>query len=360
MRRSLLVVLLLSILLCGCEKQQATSVETVLPHSNLLSGLAPTLTEAPLPKNQNLLTGVPDLTEAAIGKRPVAVMVNNVKGSMPQYGISQADIIFEMPVEGNLTRMMALYADYTQMPDVCSIRSCRYYFPAVSEGFDAFYVHWGMDPSVKDYVNSLGLDRYNGSTNTGGLFARDQDRLNAGYSREHTAYFKGTQFASVVERTGKRTELTDDKRGTAFSFCPIGTTVTLTGTACNTVTVKFGNAIAGFQYDESAKIYYKSFNGNPQVDGRTEEQLSFTNVFVLETSIWTREDGVHKGIDWAGNENARGYYFTNGAMQEIRWSKENGEEEGYLKFYDLQGNELSINRGKSYIAYTYANKTTWS
>ena len=43
--------------------------------------------EEPIPANQNLLTGIPDLTDAAIGKRPVAVMVNNIPKAMPQYGI---------------------------------------------------------------------------------------------------------------------------------------------------------------------------------------------------------------------------------------------------------------------------------
>ena len=94
-----------------------------------------------IPANQNLLTGVADLTDAAIGKRPVAVMVNNVSYAMPQYGVGQADIIFEIPVEGDATRFMALYGDYTQVPKICPIRSCRYYFPALSQGFAAFYVN---------------------------------------------------------------------------------------------------------------------------------------------------------------------------------------------------------------------------
>ena len=86
--------------------------------------------------NENLLTGVADLTDAAIGKRPVAVMVNNVEAAMPQYGVAEADIIFEIPVEGDKTRFMAMYGDYTQVPQVCSVRSCRAYFPAFSQGFD--------------------------------------------------------------------------------------------------------------------------------------------------------------------------------------------------------------------------------
>ena len=42
-------------------------------------------------------------THLAIGKRPVAVMVNNVDAALPQYGISAADLIFELPVEYDLS-----------------------------------------------------------------------------------------------------------------------------------------------------------------------------------------------------------------------------------------------------------------
>ena len=141
-----------------------------------------TETEEKISENQNLLTGISDLSDGAIGKRPVAVMVNNIMEAMPQYGVEDADIIFEIPVEADQTRFMALYGDYTTVPQVCSIRSCRYYFPAISEGFDAFYVHWGSDPNIYDYLDSLGIDRYDGAYNPGGLFDRDQERLDSGYA----------------------------------------------------------------------------------------------------------------------------------------------------------------------------------
>lgn len=126
-----------------------------------------------IPANQNLLTGVLDLTEGAIGKRPVAVMVNNVDPAMPQYGVGKADIIFEIPVEGDATRFMALYGDYTAVPKICAIRSCRAYFPALSEGFDAFYVNWGSDDTIGEYIASLNLDQIDGISDGSGLFGRD-------------------------------------------------------------------------------------------------------------------------------------------------------------------------------------------
>ena len=162
--------------------------------------------EEEIPANQNLLTGIPDLTDGAIGKRPVAVMVNNVSYAMPQYGVEEADIIFEIPVEGDATRFMAMYGDYTQVPQICPIRSCRYYFPALSQGFDAFYVNWGSDDTIGEYLEALDLDQIEGITNTGGLFGRDQNRLNQGYALEHTGYFDGTKLPSYIESQGLRTD----------------------------------------------------------------------------------------------------------------------------------------------------------
>lgn len=354
----LLLVIVMSVMTMGCGKKEAKGVETDLSGLGVVSGWTP-LDKIPVPKNQNLLTGIGDLSKEAIGKRPVAVMINNVEPALPQYGITQADVIFELPVEGDLTRLMALYADYTKMPDICAIRSCRYYYPAIAKGFDAFYVHWGIDKTVINYVNSLKMDVYDGLSNAGGLFARDNERRKAGYDLEHTGYFKGTQFASVVEKSGKRLNLKDSKTDTAFRFCDVGTTVEPTGEACNTLKVSFGSARATLTYNPEKGIYFKDINGHAHVDGRTGEQLSFTNVFVLETSISVRDPAGHKQLNWAGSSNAKGYYISNGKIQPIRWSKANGNEESYLKFYDESGEELVINRGKSYIAYTYSGKTTW-
>lgn len=333
----------------GCG-QKGKVVQTEVPDVGAIINTVPKKDKPS--ENQNLLTGIDDLSEGAIGKRPVAVMVNNVEPALPQYGIAQADVIFELPVEGSLTRLMALYADYTTIPDVCAIRSCRYYYPAIAQGFDAFYIHWGSDQTIVNYVNSLGIDRYDGLGNPHGLFARDTARRSAGYSMEHTGYFKGTQFANAVKADGKRIDLLDSKKGTAFSFIDLGQTVIPTGNACNRAHIAFGAQTATLTYDADKQVYMKKINGHDHIDGRTRETLSFTNVFLLETSITVRDDVGHKKIDWAGSSSANGYYISNGKVEKIHWSKANGDENSYLRFYKESGEELVINRGKSYIAYT--------
>lgn len=357
----LLALLLAAGVFAGCSKKEEES-EPV--KEEVIEEPAEEPVEEPqeevLPENQNLLTGVADLTAEAIGKRPVAVMVNNIPEAMPQYGVEKADVIFEIPVEGDQTRFMALYGDYTQVPVVCAIRSCRAYFPAISQGFDAFYVNWGIDESMDHYIAALELDQYDGMNNPGGLFGRDQSRLDAGYALEHTAYFDGTKFAAYVQSQGTRTDIVDDKKDTAFRFNGMDEQLKAEGDDCTSLTVNFGAQTASFTYDESTKTYKKDNSGQPQIDGVTGSQLAFTNVIILETSITVRDSVGHKEVDWDGGENAVGYYVSNGGMQKITWNKEPNNEWSRLRFFDESGEELSINRGKTYIALVYPDRITTS
>ena len=298
--------------------------------------------------NQNLLTGENTLTKEAIGKRPVAVMVNNIEPAMPQYGIEQADIIFEIPVEGNLTRFMALYGDYTQVPEICPVRSCRYYFPVMSQGFDAFYVHWGMDETIRPYLEEMGIERFDGMEDGNGLFGRNQSRLDAGYSLEHTAYFDGTKLPDVLEKN-YRLDLKEEYTKPAFKFnkkqkAPCEE-------VCTTVDINFGSQGSTFVYDVEKNAYLKQINGNAQIDAKTNNQLAFNNVFVLETPIQLRSNGVHQNVDCFGGDDAVGYYISNGAIQKIHWKKEGINAR--LKFYNEEGREIKINKGKTYIALNY-------
>ncbi len=312
--------------------------------------------------NINLLTGIADLSENAIGKRPVAIMVNNIPAAMPQYGIEAADVIFEIPVEGYQTRLMCIYADYTQIPRVCSVRSCRKYFPALALGFDAIYVNCGQFYGIDDYVNSLGIVQYDGGKDKNGLFQRDQERIDAGYKREHTLYFDAPEFPRVLEKDGVNMNLAENKTETAFKFNPTEELIAPAGEQCTDIYIDFGSNESGFSYNSETKTYFKTYYDKyskevvPQYDGKTNNQLQFTNLFILhnETAfdkdvVYNEKGDMHRLIDWKGGKDSVGYYISNGVKQQIYWVKEN--EQSYIKFYDMNGNELSINRGKTYICF---------
>lgn len=349
-------------LFTGCQSAEPSSEASATPEATAEATataeptVEPSATPEPEPENTNLLTGLPTLTDEAIGKRPIAVMVNNVDAALPQYGISDADVIFEIPVEADLTRLMAMYGDYTQMGDICSVRSCRYYYPILALGFDAVYVHWGIDYTIAlETINRLDIDHIDGQY---GLFGRDQNRLNSGYALEHTGVFYGTDLPKALADNSVRSDLKEGYTATAFRFVEAGEVVVPADDIANTVDVQFGANYSVFTFDAERGTYLKSYKSQPHMDAATDEQLAFKNVIVLETDISIRDGEGRKNINWQGGSDYTGYYVSEGRMQPITWSKA-GEYEP-LKFFDESGAELEINRGKSYIAMTYRGNTTIS
>ncbi|MEG1426756.1 MAG: DUF3048 domain-containing protein [Oscillospiraceae bacterium] len=356
---SLILIMALTVSMAGCaltgEKVVKPAEGKVTAESTAKPKTAPTPTPTPTPapQNRNLLTGEATLTEEACGKRPIAVMVNNATANLPQYGISDADLIFEIPVEGDTTRLMAMYGDYTKVPDICSIRSCRYYFPILAKAFDAMYIHWGMDPTVAaDTLAELYDDNIDGNYGSYDLFDRDQERLNEGYDLEHTSVLYGTRLPTAIRENNLRIDLKENNRNSAFLFN--NTPVPAGEESCERFQVNFGITSgygywSNFSFDAKAKAYQKTHNDDPHMDGRTGKQLAFTNVIILETNIGylPDDDSGRREIDVTADHKT-GYYISDGAKEKITWSKEDAYDN--LHFYDGAGEPLKINTGRTYIA----------
>lgn len=354
----LLAVMTLS--LCGCAKNESDSLSEPPVSSEVSSEEAKdadesgeqTVTEAPeiVEYGVNPLTGESGYNGDAEGKRPVAVMVNNLQAALPQYGIENADIIYELPVEGGITRLMAVYADYTGVGDVCSVRSCRYYYPIISLGMDAIYCHWGSDRTIAlETLQRTGIDHLDGGNETS-LFLRDSEREKT-YDKEHTGYLKGSALPETIERKGFRTDINEQNAGGAFNFAEeerVPSEMT-----ANKVTVSFsGSYFSTFEYDSEAGAYLKFHSGKAHIDGKTNNQLSFENVFVLQTTIAKREDGYLMDVSLNAGT---GYYFSKGGGERIEWIKI--AEDQPIKVFSADGTELSVNVGESYIGIIGSEKT---
>ncbi len=343
-----LVMVIVCFAACGSGQQEKTTA----PNASTTG-----TTEKPVEKeNMNLLTGKAGLSDEAVGKRPVAIMINNIKASLPQYGIADADILYEILTEGGITRMMALYGDYTKVPDVCSVRSCRYYFPIFANGYDAVYFCFGANadlgyPTLKRLARG-DFNYLDGKTYTGNIFARDPERSKK-MAREHTAYVKGKNIPSELDKLKIRTDLLSDKTGPFFDFGSASNG----DTACQKVTLNFSNSYySTFKYNSEKKAYYKWHSGNSHMDEKAGKQLSFKNVFVLQTDVHNYNGKQIMEVDWKGGD---GYYISNGTAVKIKWEKPT--EASVIKFTNAEtGKELKVNPGKSYIGVISSGKTSIS
>lgn len=302
-------------------------------------------TEYVEPTNINRLTGLADLSDEAIGTRPIAIMVNNLKAALPQYGIYDADIMYEFEVEGGITRMMAIYADYTDVPKVCSVRSCRYYFPIFAHGYDAIYFCYGSNETLgTPTLERIDIDYFNGTTSSSSVFGKDSVRLQT-YSSEHTAYVDGTLIPTLLESTDTRIEYDDGFDVNVFDFVDEVNFSLTDATTCSKVNLAFSTSYySTFTYSSETNTYFKQHSGSAHIDSSNGEQLNYTNVFVLETDVSYYTDGYLLEVDWTGGT---GYYISGGYVQEITWTK--STERSMIQVFDLNGNEISVNSGNSYI-----------
>ena len=104
----------------------------------------------------NPLTGLALADPTSVAARPVAIMINNIKIATPQAGLSAADILYELEVEGSITRQMAVFSNVAAVPEIGSIRSLRHDFIELAGAFDAIVVHFGGSTVAYDTIKNLG------------------------------------------------------------------------------------------------------------------------------------------------------------------------------------------------------------
>lgn len=292
----------------------------------------------------NPLTGLDDLPESCIGKRPVGIMINNIRNAVPQNNITGADICYEMLVEGGITRILAIYSDIESLPKTGSIRSARPSYVELAKGHDLIYCHVGGSDEAASMIQSMDIDDIDGNYDTKTIW-RDKGRI-AEFGSVHSCVTDGERLSEKIASEGIRTDIREGAN--AFTFLENGKTRTPSGEACTSVTVPFSAGYTSvFDYDEKNQVYKKSQFGEPQVDYGTNEQVAVTNVLVLKTSVENSHDAAgHMDIELEGGE---GYYISMGGCEEIKWSK--GDASNPLTLTNQDGTPLEMNCGKSWICF---------
>ena len=292
----------------------------------------------------NPFTGEEGYAEELLTRRPVAVMFNNVKPAWPQKGISQADIVYEMQVEGGITRLMGIYSDYQSLPELGSIRSARPDFIELLLPFQAVYVHFGQSEQAKSMLSQYAVSDINGTELVTKAFYFDEERAST-RSSEHCWFTNAALIQAGIQ--AKSIEMEGETLSPIFSFVRPGEEA-MPDTAQTATAIQVpmsGYVTAAFTYDETTGTYGKEQFGEAHLDANTGEAARVTNVFVMYTSCETMADGVHKDI---GLESGSGYYLSHGKLQEVVFQK-NGPEEP-MQVLDAQGNPVAVNPGKSWFS----------
>ena len=285
------------------------------------------------------------LPEELKDQRPIAVMVDNDKRALPHYGISQADIVYEMmnsTKNSRVTRFMVLVKDWESIERLGSVRSLRPTNIMLAAEWNAVVCHDG-GPYHNDAYLAKGY-----TDNLSGGFAR----IDNGKPREFTEYITTGEIASRIEKAGYSREYNEHaNEGAHFQFAPESNPVDLAempnSQPCTKITLPFRNNNPYLVYNEETQTYDYFEHGDAHVDAGNNVQTSFKNVIIQDVTFSELDENGYLVFNCIG-EGRWGWYITNGTAMQITWKKLSDTD--VTRYYDFDGNEITINTGKTYIA----------
>ncbi len=367
-----------TMLFSACKKTETTSEPESQP-TQQEEVAEPTPT--PEPYEANVLTGEPKGDDYPEGQRITAVMVNNITVARPQRGLSKAQMLFEIKVEGGITRFMPVFNDYNDIEEIGPVRSGRDQFFQLILPWQALYIHEGESVFMTEYAKNYEYGLLNNTDAANGY--RDYDRVNwqglsygNGLSKEHTMYTSGENIAKYI--SDMDVDMNRTYNSTFFNFVDYrdeNPVRDLTNSPDSAYSDKYGPVVQDgeyvaithsasyktrFLYDEATTTYkmqqYYSTDGSwrDTIDEEYDEQLAFTNLVILYTDFEAYPGDSHDIQDVEYGNGGIGYYCYGGKIEKIYWQKGTPLEALRLYYLTEDGQcsdeQLPVNIGKSYVA----------
>ncbi|MDP3993183.1 MAG: DUF3048 domain-containing protein [bacterium] len=272
-------------------------------------------------------------------RHPVAVMIENSPDARPQAGLTNADIVYEAVTEGGITRFMGIFSQ-SYPTKAGPVRSARSYFIDWLSEYDAFYAHAGGSPTALARISSYGIKDYPHSNDT---YVRIPQ---PGIASEHTLFVDVSKIFSLGVSKKKWPEtystsswkFKDDAKN--FGLIP---KITL-----NFSTTQFQ---AIWTHDPVTNTYSRVMNGAVHKDRVSDEQITAKTIVAMTVihSPNAPYAGTGKESEWAMTTIGSGAasVFVDGTRTDGTWKKASRLER--TRFYDSQGAEIPLNRGKIWI-----------
>ncbi len=283
-------------------------------------------------------------------KRPYAVMINNIEYAFNrQMGTSKADILYEALAEGGITRMLAVYQDISDVKKVGSVRSARHYYVQFAEEWDAIFCHFGHTKYAVKKMKKLKTENISGLSAIGPIvYARD-NRIAA----PHNVFTNGRKIKKGAKKLKYPLKKDESQQAEHFQFNDSFTELAK-GKKAKNITLPFSAySTCQLKYDAKKKVYKKYEYKKKHMDTYYKKQLTFKNVIVqlVEESNIDRNGYQTMKLE---NNSGKGYYLTGGKKVNITWEK--NEKEKTMVYKAADGQILSINPGKTYIAVYPKNR----
>lgn len=301
-------------------------------------------TEAPAPEppapaaaatKRRVIDGVAVPEDAPDVAGYYALTIDNLFVARPQAGLDEASLVFEAPVEGGITRFLAIFPDDAKADRIGPVRSARPYFLDWASEFDAVFAHVGGSPEALEKLAAFDMRDLN-EFSAGKYFWRDAKR-----EAPHNAY---TSTDLLSEADGKRFGDRPAPQVAGWRFKDDAPPAERP--ADGSLAIAYGDPESDvvWTYDPAGDDYVRAQGGKHQA-GEDGVAVRAKNIVVQYTKVSVIDDAGRRRIDTIGEGDA--LIALDGLTVHGTWRKE--DRTSRTRYYDASGNQIRFNAGTTWI-----------
>ena len=296
---------------------------------------------------QILKSPISGLACANAERRPMAVMLAGDAIARPLSGLSEADLVFNMPViTDSITRMMAIYV-CNSPKEIGSVRSTRDDFIPLARGLDAILAHWGGSHFALDLLDKGIMNNIDALKNPANSFFRK-----SGIVAPHNGFTSYTRLSAAAQKLGYRLE------GKEIGFLHFDEIPSSSATTTKTLSIGFlGLFSVKYTYDPVSNSYLRWRGNTKEIDKNNSQQVAAKNVIIMFAESHQIE-GQYNAVAVEGSGKAQVY--RNGEEIFGTWKKDAKNQTSKLYFYDAAGQEIKFVPGQIWVEVVQPNqKISW-
>lgn len=291
-----------------------------------------------LPKSP--ISGLPCVN---VTRRPMAVIMAADAVARPLSGISEADMVFNLPVITNgIMRLMAVYVCNAPR-EIGSVRSARHDFIPLAMGLDAIFVHWGGSHFALDKLDKGIMDNIDALKDPGNIFFRK-----AGVASPHNGFTSYSRLLEAARQSGYR--LT----GEFVGYLHLPDSTVPASAEAKTLSIGFpGEFAVKYVYNPTSNSYLRWRGGFKEIDRNNGQQVAAKNVVAMIAAS-RQIEGQYNDVDVEGSGKAQ--IYRNGEEIFGIWKKSATDQTSKLFFYDSAGHEIKFIPGQIWVEIVQPNQ----
>lgn len=273
----------------------------------------------------------------------IAIVLDNFKDAYPISGINNAKIVYEAPVEADITRFLAIF-NQDDLPDkIGPVRSVRPYLVDWAGEYGALFIHAGGSPEALAGIKQSLYTIYNLDeiSRNGSYFWRDWQRKSP-----HNLYISQQSIINVIKDKDLTAAVKLDFKKWKVKLIEESINQFDPFKAYELhkiIKIDYREPVI-WQLDQDRQIYLRYQAGQPFMD-ETNEQIQASNIVIQKTEIVVLDEIGRRSIRTDGSGEA--LIFQNGILISGRWQKD--ENMHRTIFYDLQGEEIEFLPGLIWV-----------